>query len=85
MGPGSLSSMASSSSAMAPMPVDLSVDPMNVAPELKAEGPDWFAVFNALPSAPGDGGVRKRALDVQPLHSLHHERCVVLCLRLDRC
>ena len=44
-----------SSSAMPPVPVDLSVDPATVPPELKNEGQDWFAVFNAAPPVPGDG------------------------------
>jgi len=38
---------------------------LSVPPELKKEGGDWFAIFN--PNA-------KRALDVNLVHTLHHER-----------
>ncbi len=57
------------------MPVDLSMDPHSVPPELKKEGPDWFAIFT---QAGGEGrdGQKKRALDVQLVHTLMHERCV---------
>lgn len=62
-----------------PMPVDLSMDPHSVPPELKKEGPDWFAIFT---QAGGEGrdGQKKRALDVQLVHTLMHERCVAICL-----
>jgi general transcriptional corepressor TUP1 len=45
------------------------VDVLNVPPELKKEGSDWFAVFN--PKV-------KRVLDVSLVHTLIHERCVAL-------
>ena len=66
-----------SSVAIPPMPVDLSMDPQSVPPELKNEGADWFAIFNPAPSGPdGPGGslTRKRNLDVQLVHTLMHER-----------
>lgn len=61
------------------MPVDLSMDPHSVPPELKKEGPDWFAIFT---QAGGEGrdGQKKRALDVQLVHTLMHERWVAICL-----
>ncbi|KAI0947568.1 hypothetical protein AcW1_009291 [Taiwanofungus camphoratus] len=62
----------------APPPVDLSMDPHAVPPELKKEGPDWFAVFN--PHAGKDG--KKRALDVGLVHTLMHES-VVCCVRFS--
>ena len=65
--------------------VDLSVDPATVPPELKNEGQDWFAVFNAAPPVPGDGGVKKRSLDVKLVHTLMHERCVCIPFRVERC
>lgn len=64
----------------APPPVDLSMDPHAVPPELKKEGPDWFAVFN--PHAGKDG--KKRALDVGLVHTLMHERYVAVVLRVTR-
>lgn len=45
------------------------LDPHNVPPELKKEGSDWFAVFN--PKV-------KRVLDVSLVHTLMHERYVLL-------
>jgi general transcriptional corepressor TUP1 len=45
------------------------VDVLNVPPELKKEGSDWFAVFNSKV---------KRVLDVSLAHTLIHERCVAL-------
>jgi general transcriptional corepressor TUP1 len=42
------------------------LDPLSVPPELKKEGSDWFAIFNPK---------IKRALDVNLVHTLHHERC----------
>lgn len=50
--------------------IDLSLDIHNVPPELKKEGSDWFAVFN--PQGGKDG--KKKALDVQLVHTLMHER-----------
>ena len=41
------------------------LDPLSVPPELKKEGSDWFAIFNPK---------IKRALDVNLVHTLHHER-----------
>jgi len=43
------------------------LDPLNVPPDLKKEGSDWFAVFN--PKV-------KRVLDVSLVHTLMHERSV---------
>jgi glucose repression regulatory protein TUP1 len=54
----------------ASFPDDL--DPLNVPPELKKEGSDWFAIFN--PKV-------KRVLDVSLVHTLMHER-YVLCICL---
>jgi len=48
-------------------PDDLDIH--SVAPELKKEGSDWFAIFN--PKV-------KRVLDVSLVHTLMHERCVSL-------
>lgn len=48
--------------------VDFS-DIHSVPPEYKKEGSDWFAVFNPQ-------GGKKKALDVQLVHTLMHERCV---------
>lgn len=42
------------------------LDPLSVPPELKREGSDWFAIFNPK---------IKRVLDVNLVHTLHHERC----------
>ena len=47
------------------IPDDLDIH--SVAPELKKEGSDWFAIFN--PKV-------KRMLDVSLVHTLMHERCV---------
>jgi general transcriptional corepressor TUP1 len=41
------------------------LDPLSVPPELKKEGSDWFAIFNPK---------IKRALDVNLVHTLNHER-----------
>jgi glucose repression regulatory protein TUP1 len=41
------------------------LDPLSVPPELKKEGSDWFAIFNPK---------IKRVLDVNLVHTLHHER-----------
>ena len=43
------------------------LDIHSVAPELKMEGSDWFAIFN--PKV-------KRVLDVSLVHTLMHERCI---------
>ena len=43
------------------------LDIHRVAPELKMEGSDWFAIFN--PKV-------KRVLDVSLVHTLMHERCI---------
>ena len=40
---------------------------LDVLPEFKKEGNDWFAIFN--PKV-------KRELDVNLVHTLEHERCV---------
>ncbi|KAM5532684.1 hypothetical protein V8D89_013653 [Ganoderma adspersum] len=61
------------------------MDPMNVPPELKIEGPDWFAIFNPAPFGPeGPGGQspRQRNLDVHLMHTLLHES-VVCCVRFS--
>ena len=47
------------------------MDPHNMPPEYKKEGTDWFAIFN--PQVP-------RVLDVNLVHTLLHERCVLWCL-----
>ena len=47
-------------------PDDLDIH--TIAPELKKEGSDWFAIFN--PKV-------KRVLDVSLVHTLMHERWVV--------
>ncbi|KDQ58592.1 hypothetical protein JAAARDRAFT_34415 [Jaapia argillacea MUCL 33604] len=47
--------------------------PLNIPPELKKEGSDWFAVFN--PKV-------KRVLDVELIHTLTHES-VVCCVRFS--
>lgn len=52
--------------------VDFS-DIHSVPPEFKKEGSDWFAVFN--PQGGKDG--KKKALDVQLVHTLMHERYVL--------
>lgn len=52
--------------------VDLSLDPHTVPPELKKEGSDWFAVFNAAANKDG-----KKKLDVDLVHTLTHERYAV--------
>ncbi|KAH8084300.1 WD40-repeat-containing domain protein [Cristinia sonorae] len=64
-------------------------DPLNVPPELKKEGSDWFAIFNGneSPTSPGkDGkeisGSGKRSLDVGLVHTLLHES-VVCCVRFS--
>ncbi|KDQ58593.1 hypothetical protein JAAARDRAFT_155131 [Jaapia argillacea MUCL 33604] len=49
------------------------LDPLNIPPELKKEGSDWFAVFN--PKV-------KRVLDVELIHTLTHES-VVCCVRFS--
>jgi general transcriptional corepressor TUP1 len=41
------------------------LDPLSVPAELKKEGSDWFAIFNPK---------IKRVLDVNLVHTLHHER-----------
>ena len=61
--------------------VDFS-DIHSVPPEFKKEGSDWFAVFNPAPGEPGAVG-KKRTLDVQLVHTLMHERCVVVFFRLS--
>jgi hypothetical protein len=47
------------------------MDPNTLPPELKKEGSDWFAVFSQK---------TKRVLDVNLVHTLMHERYVVLHL-----
>ncbi|OBZ67307.1 Transcriptional repressor rco-1 [Grifola frondosa] len=72
-----------SSEVPPPPPVDLSMDPHSVPPELKKEGSDWFAVFNPNASGSGTpGGSGKRTLDVQLVHTLMHES-VVCCVRFS--
>ncbi|KAH9848341.1 WD40-repeat-containing domain protein [Lenzites betulinus] len=72
---------ASSSNPIPPMPVDLSMDPHGVPPDLKKEGPDWFAIFTPA-GGEGRDGQKKRALDVQLVHTLMHES-VVCCVRFS--
>ena len=45
----------------------------NIQPEFIKEGDDWFAAFN--PKV-------KRVLDVILVHTLMHERCVPVCMRV---
>lgn len=63
-------SSVDSSGSLAPISENSSfldeLDPHSVPPELKKEGSDWFAIFNPK---------IKRALDVNLVHTLHHERC----------
>ena len=63
------SSAADNASSLAPISENSSfldeLDPLSVPPELKKEGSDWFAIFNPK---------IKRALDVNLVHTLHHER-----------
>ncbi|KAI0822891.1 WD40-repeat-containing domain protein [Trametes gibbosa] len=72
---------SSSANPIPPMPVDLSMDPHGVPPELKKEGPDWFAIFTPAGGEVRDGQ-KKRALDVQLVHTLMHES-VVCCVRFS--
>ena len=69
LGPPS-SSAVDNSGSLAPISENSSfldeLDPLSVPPELKKEGSDWFAIFNPK---------IKRALDVNLVHTLHHERC----------
>lgn len=57
--------------------LDLSLDPQNVPPDMKKEGPDWFAVFHATATGKDGKGKLKRGLDVTLVHTLMHERCVL--------
>jgi len=50
-------------------PDDLDIH--NVPPDMKKEGSDWFAVFNPNPKV-------KRVLDVSLVHTLMHERFVLI-------
>jgi len=63
------SSSVDNSGSLAPISENSSfldeLDPLSVPPELKKEGSDWFAIFNPK---------IKRALDVNLVHTLHHER-----------
>lgn len=47
------------------------LEPQSLPPEMKKEGPDWFAVFN-----PNAAKETKKKLDVNLVHTLSHERCV---------
>ncbi|PIL25898.1 transporter [Ganoderma sinense ZZ0214-1] len=61
------------------------MDPWSVPPELKNEGPDWFAIFSpALSESQGPRGQRTRQsnLDVHLMHTLAHES-VVTCVRFS--
>ncbi|CCL98754.1 uncharacterized protein FIBRA_00759 [Fibroporia radiculosa] len=83
--PSHPSNQPSAGTGAEPMQVDLSLDPHTVPPELKKEGPDWFAVFSPLtnPNGTKDGGPgganggKKRALDVTLQHTLMHESVLV--------
>lgn len=70
MGPGSL--MPTNNSGSGSFLDDIDIN--NAPPELKKEGPDWFALFN--PKVP-------RVLDVSLVHTLLHES-VVCCVRFSR-
>ena len=48
------------------------LDPSSLPPQLKEEGSDWFAAFN--PNT-------KRVLDINLVHTLAHEKSVVLLHR----
>jgi general transcriptional corepressor TUP1 len=65
----SQSTSVDNSASLAPISENSSfldeLDPLSVPPELKKEGSDWFAIFNPK---------IKRALDVNLVHTLHHER-----------
>jgi hypothetical protein len=67
--PQSSSSAVDNSGSLAPISENSSfldeLDPLSVPPELKKEGSDWFAIFNPK---------IKRVLDVNLVHTLHHER-----------
>jgi glucose repression regulatory protein TUP1 len=45
----------------------------NIPKGLKIEGSDWFAVFN--PKV-------KRVLNINSVHTLHHERCIIIKFHL---
>ena len=45
------------------------LDPVAVSPDFKKDGSDWFAVFNPK---------IKKSLDVNLVHTLMHERCVIV-------
>jgi general transcriptional corepressor TUP1 len=49
------------------------LDPENLSPEYKRDGPDWFAVFNPQ---------TRRVLDVNLVHTLPHTS-VVCCVRFS--
>lgn len=74
------SSAADNSSSLAPISENSSfldeLDPLSVPPELKKEGSDWFAIFNPK---------IKRALDVNLVHTLHHERYEERVLSIPLC
>lgn len=57
-------------------PTNFDVDPHMVPAEMKHEGPDWFAIFNA-------GKDKKRTLDVELVHTLMHERSAAFCSCCD--
>ncbi|KAH8996706.1 WD40-repeat-containing domain protein [Lactarius akahatsu] len=75
--PAPSSSAADNTSSLAPISENSSfldeLDPLSVPPELKKEGSDWFAIFNPK---------IKRALDVNLVHTLHHES-VVCCVKFS--
>lgn len=65
--------------------MDFGLDPHTVPPELKKEGSDWFAIFNPSPGVGKDGaGPGGRRLDVDLVHTLMHERSVLI-IHLRRC
>ncbi|KAI6019839.1 WD40-repeat-containing domain protein [Pisolithus orientalis] len=70
--PGASSAVApAGSTSGSQFPDDL--DPVNVPPEFKKDGSDWFAVFSRK---------TKRVLDVTLVHTLIHES-VVCCVRFS--
>ena len=77
--PRSAASPTSLSPPVAPFApqIDLYVDPQEVVPKYKKEGPDWFVIFNPEATGPQrpDNQLTK-SLDVQLVHSLAHLRCV---------
>ena len=77
--PPQSSSTVDNSGSLAPISENSSfldeLDPLSVPPELKKEGSDWFAIFNPK---------IKRVLDVNLVHTLHHERCEGRASRASR-